>query len=200
MAHPRRLGLALLGVGLVLLGWVGWELVGTTVVAQREQDRVAGAVQETWDGGTLTPERRALAEDVVALVRVPAFGRDWVVPAYAGTGPDVLDRGGLGVFASSPAPGGDGNLALTGHRVTHGQPLDDLPDLGPGDEVVVETEDTIATYELTTRPERVDDADTWVADDAPGRDLTLVTCAELFHTADRLVVFGRLLDTEQRSP
>jgi sortase A len=31
-----------------------------------------------------------------------------------------------------------------------------------------------------------------------GRLLTLVTCAELFHTDDRLVVFGHLVDERPR--
>jgi len=37
-----------------------------------------------------------------------------------------------------------GNYALAGHRITHGEPLRDMPELRPGDEVIVETRDAVS--------------------------------------------------------
>lgn len=212
--HPRLVaaGLLLVLAGLGLLGWVGWQLVGTTVVAHRHQDRTVEAVQRAWGGGELSREQRELAAGVVALVRVPRLGDRWV-PAYAGTSDAVLAEG-YGVFASSPAPGGTGNFALTGHRVTHGQPLADMPELEPGDRVEVRTRTEQVTYALDTAGDAltVDDDATWVADPQPQDPdpggfqpsapalLTLVTCAELFHTDERLVAFGHLVDVAPRAP
>lgn len=153
-----------------------------------------------------------LARDVVALVRIPAFGKDYVVPAYRGTDEDTLARG-LGIFTSSPEPGGLGNLALSGHRVTHGEPLRDLPDLEAGDMVVVETRERVLTYVLDTGGGdlTVDAGEDWVAEPQPvdprggsvvpvddDRLLTLVTCSELFRTDGRLVAFGHLESSTAR--
>jgi sortase A len=208
----RRLvvaGLVVVLAGLGLLGYAAWQLVGTTVVAHRHQERAATAVQRQWAGSELTREQRELAEGVVALVRIPRLSGSWV-PAYAGTGTDVL-ADGYGVFDTSPAPGADGNLALTGHRVTHGQPLADMPDLEPGDTVEVATQAATYTYVLDTGGAdlTVDDHATWVAEPDPVNPdgpqppaaqarITLVTCAELFHTDERLVAFGHLADTHPR--
>jgi len=41
------------GVGAVLLGWVGWQFWGTNWVAHREQHRATSALRSQWEkGGT----------------------------------------------------------------------------------------------------------------------------------------------------
>lgn len=207
-------GIALVVAGVAVLGYVGWELYGTTWVSKREQHQIVQATERVWADPETAPSKddRELADDVVALVRIPAFGDKYVVPAHLGTSDDVLARG-FGIFDDSAAPGGVGNFALAGHRITHGEPLRDLPELRAGDTVVVETADTTYTYVLDTDGDALDvDLDAgWVttpdpvnpdsgahATDLAGsrRLLTLVTCAELFHTDDRLVVFGHLVSAE----
>ena len=200
-----------------MLGYVGWELYGTTWVAQREQREIVQSTERVWDDpepDLESREDRERAADVVALVRIPALGKDYVVPAHLGTDGDVLARG-FGVFDDAAPPGGEGNLALAGHRITHGEPLREMPDLRTGDEVVVETRDTTFTYVLDTDGDALEvdfDAGWVVAPDpvspATGERvsesagstslITLVTCAELFHTDHRLVAFGHLVSTEPR--
>jgi sortase A len=207
-------GVALVVAGVAVLGYVGWELYGTTWVAKREQSKIVGATERVWGDQETAPseEDRELADDVVALVRIPAFGDEYAVPAHEGTGDDVLARG-FGVFDNSAAPGGKGNFSLAGHRITHGEPLRHLPDLRSGDTVVVETADMTYTYVLDTDGDSLSvDMDAgWVTASDPvnpetgdhvtgaadsRRLLTLVTCAELFHTDERLVVFGHLVSTD----
>jgi sortase A len=137
------------------------------------------------------------------------------VPLLDGTSDDVL-AAGFGHVEGTAAPGQVGNVVLAGHRITHGEPLRDMPDLEPGDEVLVETADRVYTYVLDTGGDDLTvgfDAD-WVLAPAPvnpdggvqpptGGDsgqrlLTLVTCAELFHTDARLVAFGHLVDDRPR--
>ncbi len=224
MAEPRGrmrrilrwTGVLMILAGLACASWVGWELYGTTWVAKRDQDRTVAATERVWSTGPDTPsgpvseDEQALAEGVVALVRIPAFGEDYVVPVREGTSEDVLE-GGFGLFDGSPGPGEAGNYALGGHRVTNGEPLRRMPELEPGDVVEVTTKDTIYTYTLDTAGDAltVGYDEPWVlAPDpaAPGggepvsrqvgsrRLLSLVTCAELFNTDDRLVAFGHLTD------
>jgi sortase A len=209
-------GVALLLAGVCVLGYLGWEVYGTTWVSKREQRSVVDATERSWGQGSVSADDDddddELAADVVALVRIPAFGADYVVPAVAGTGDGVLARG-FGVFADSAAPGGVGNVAMTGHRITHGEPLRDLPELEAGDQVLVETRDAVYTYVLDTDGDAltVDDDAGWVTAADPvdpdtgtpvssrsgsQRLLTLVTCAELFHTDERLVAFGHLVSQQ----
>jgi len=210
----RGAGWLLLVGGLSVLGWYGWQLWGTTWQAQREHRAIVSAVTERWaDPAEESVDEVAgwPADDVLAVVRVPRFGDDWAVPLLAGTADDVLSSG-LGHFTGTAEPGGVGNFAVAGHRVTHGEPFRRLPDLRTGDEVVVETADAVHTYVLDTDGDdlSVPFTRTWVLDDVPtnpaggvqppsqetGQQLiTLTTCAELFHTDERLVAFGHLVET-----
>ena len=207
-----RVGCALIVAGVAVLGYVGWELYGTTWLAQREQDRTVEATERVWSTGerrTASRKDGQLVKDVVALIRIPAFGEGYVIPAYRGTDADTLERG-FGIFGDSPRPGAAGNFALGGHRITNGEPLRDMPSLEAGDEIVVETADASYRYVLdtdgdsrtvgtdatwVTEPDPVDPETLRPVSDVVGstRLLTLVTCAEIFHTNDRLVAFGHLV-------
>jgi len=200
------LGVALIVVGLLLLGYVGWQLWGTNWVSHRKHERLATALEQGWGRGKAGVEIDEVA--VTAVVRVPRFGEDYVVPVLAGTSDDAL-AAGFGHFEGAAMPGGVGNYALAAHRVTHGEPLRQMPELRSGDEILIETRTKIYTYVLDTSGEDlvVEESEGWVTDplpDNPDRNgaeplqqqgqrlITLTTCAELFHTDDRLVAFGHL--------
>ena len=214
---PRRRGLvvaalALVLVGLSLLGYVGWQYWGSNIVSQQRQDALSQDLMASWDNPAvqdlLGPQGSADLGDALALVRIPAFGDDFVVPVIEGVRPEDLAQG-LGHYPGTALPGQIGNFAVAGHRVTHGEPFRALPELRPGDKVVVETSDAVYTYELSSNPNRlvVQPADTWVLDPIPGKPdgtppdrarITLTTCAELFHSSDRMIAFGQLVDTERK--
>jgi sortase A len=227
--HPERfrpvsnrtltgVGLSLVIAGAAALGHVGWQVYGTSYFAQRDQARAVEATERAWAAHghrSATRRDRESARDVVALIRIPALGEDYVIPAYDGTDDDTLERG-FGIFDDSPAPGAAGNFAIGGHRVTHGEPLRMMPLLEAGDEVIVETADATFRYVLDTDGDSrtvATDA-TWITEDDPvdpdthrpvstragsTRLLTLVTCAEIFHTDERLVAFGHLVGQEPSS-
>ncbi len=215
----RAVGVVLVLAGVAMLGAFAWQLYGTTWVATREQRTVVAAVERVWSeprtAGDQDTEDRALADGVEAIVRIPALGASYAVPARRGDSDAVL-AGGFGVLPGSPEIGGPGNLALSAHRVTHGEPLRDMAALKPGDRVEVETAEGIFVYVLDTPGDglRVGFEQTWVTapdpvDPATGQRppglpdaaalLTLVTCAEIFHTDDRLVAFGHLVEVRERS-
>lgn len=204
---PRRrrrgvgfwLGLGMLLAGLAILAWILWEFFGTNIVAQRDQHK---NVQLFEQGSRLT--------DAEALIRIPRFGKGYVVPVYAGVSTDVLARG-FGHFDHTADPGRVGNYALAAHRITHGQPLRDMPDLRPGDRVIVITHEARYVYRLDTNPNDlvVPFTSIWVIQPDPTnpfpggvqpprryhRLITLTTCSELFHTDNRMIAFGHLVRT-----
>ena len=94
-----------------------------------------------------------------------------------------------------------------------------MPDLRPGDEVIVETADATYTYVLDTESQRSQRVVHSELGDRAGAGptrgavrpagharpstpinpptalITLTTCSELFHTDNRLVAFGHLVST-----
>jgi sortase A len=213
-------GIVLVLGGLGMLGYVAWQFYGTNIVSKQAQERLVDDLTERWAVAPDAEIDRAPAEpagvplgDASALIRIPAFGDDYIVPVLEGIGDDELSAG-YGHFPDSADPGQRGNYALAAHRVTHGEPLRDMPELRPGDEVIVETREAIYTYELDTNPNDliVTFEDIWVVDplpknpdggvqpaQRPGQKLiTLTTCSELFHTDNRMIAFGHLVETEKK--
>jgi sortase A len=214
-------GLSLVLVGLAMLGYVGWQLYGTNIVAEQAQQRVVADLEKQWEaagpvgGGDKGAVADANPGDASAVLRIPRFGDDYEMPVLEGIGDDELSSG-YGHFPGTAGPGETGNYALAAHRVTHCEPLRDMPKLRPGDEVLVETRDAIYTYVLDTDPNAlvVTFEDGWVVDPVPvnpveggvqppsqqpgQRLITLTTCAELFHTDNRMIAFGHLVGTERK--
>lgn len=207
------IGVLMIVGGLSVLGWVGWQLWGTNVVSQRTQAAVVEDIERTWARGEDTVER---AESTAgAILRVPRFGDDYAIPILAGTSDAVLSSG-IGHFDDTAGPGQKGNFALAAHRITHGEPFRRMPELAPGDEVIVETRTKRFVYVLDTGGDdlTVDFTEGWVVDTVPKnpregglqpdqrpgqRLITLTTCAELFHTDDRLAAFGHLDRVEKKA-
>lgn len=208
----RWLGFALVAAGIAVFGYVGWQLYGTNWSSHRTQAEVVRTLERTWSEGPARAEVEGTT--VGAILRVPRFGADYAVPVLEGTSDETL-AAGIGHFADSVEVGAVGNYALAAHRITHGEPFADLPALRTGDQVVIETRDTTYTYELVTDGDAlvVPFTEGWVLDSVPRnpepggvqpaqergqRLITLTTCAELFRTDDRSVVFGRLVDERPR--
>lgn len=193
--------------GLGLLGWYAWQTFGTTWVSHGRQEEVVEQLETEWGQGTAVAETDyGVAQ---AVIRIPRFGDDYVMPVLEGTSDEAL-AAGFGHLDGTAAAGQTGNYVVAAHRITHGEPLRDMPDLEPGDEVIVETQGERFTYRLTTGGDDLEVPFTasWVLDplpvnpeaggvqpDEPGALITLTTCAELFHTDERLVAFGVLVET-----
>ena len=208
-------GVGMVTAGFGLLGYVGWQFWGTNWVAHREQGEVTDALRSDWSqGGSRLEPKRVPEGKASALIRIPRFGSSYVVPVLEGVAPDVLARG-FGHFMESSDPGQAGNYALAAHRVTHGEPLRRMPELRPGDSVIVETAGATYSYRLDTDPDRlvIPSTGVWVLDPVPknpeaggpqpaqraGQKLiTLTTCSEIFHTNDRMITFGHLVKTIEK--
>lgn len=163
-------GIGLILAGLGMLVYVAWQLWGTNWVSHRKQREEVTRLQEDWAAKDCKDPEAGKAS---ALIKIPAFGKKYVIPVLEGTSDDVLAKG-FGHFEDTVQPGPlsdgrTGNYALAGHRITHGEPLRKMPDLRPGDLVVVETCENIFTYKLDTDPNKlvVDFTKTWVLDAFP---------------------------------
>ncbi|HET7386029.1 MAG TPA: class E sortase [Nocardioidaceae bacterium] len=209
-------GIVLVLAGLGLLCYVGWQFFGTNVVAAHKQHQIVIATKRVWQsegsGAASARTHGVVLQGAQALIRIPKFGKDYVMPVQAGVSDEVLAEG-FGHFKGTAKPGGKGNYALAAHRVTHGEPLRHMPELRPGDKVIVETERTTYTYVLDTNPNKliVPFTSTWVIDPHPHnpdpggvqpahdpRLITLTTCSELFHTDNRMIAFGHLVSKTTR--
>ena len=223
-ASPRRgrgpsfwIGVGLILAGLGVLAYVAWQFFGTNIVAHQKQQKIVQQTQKVWaaeaGAGATGSAKGVELNGAEALIRIPKLGKKYVMPVQRGVSDAVLAEG-YGHFKGSAKAGAVGNYALAAHRVTHGEPLRRMPELRPGDKVIVETKDRTYTYELDTNPNDliVTFADVWVIDklpknphggvepaQKPGQKLiTLTTCAELFHTDNRMIAFGHLVASTTR--
>lgn len=210
-------GVVLLVVGLCCLGYVGYEVWGTTIGAHKTYDKERTALKTSWQspapsrhrGSQKTRDRRSYAPlpgDAIALMSIPSIGVKQV-PILEGTGLDVLARG-IGHYRRTVLPGRVGNFAVAGHRITHGEPFANLLRMNKGDKIIIETRSRIFTYQLDQAPRNltVEDSEGWVIEPVPGhphqkptrRLITLTTCQDLFHSPDRSVGFGHLVSTRTK--
>jgi sortase A len=218
-------GLVLILTGVSILAYVGWQYYGTDIVSKRKHKALTTKLETEWRNPTVadlvgpgTGTRTPIGGGQ-AIVRIPAFGDDYRVPLVEGVRDSDLAKG-IGHFPGT-GPGQIGNFAIAGHRITHGEPFRRMLELDPGDRVIIETKSAIYTYELDTDPNdlTVSFTEGWVIDpipvppegsspppDMPDFDtgspkqaiITLTTCSEIFHTDDRSVAFGHLVETQRR--
>lgn len=191
----------------------------TSWASAKAQKQAVAQLDKDWKNAT--PENRASMRpdkaksgQAFATIKIPRLGKSYRMPIFKGTSDEVLAKG-FGQFKESANPGESGNFALAAHRVTHGEPLRDIEKLRVGDQIIVDTIDFHYVYKVDSDPRKlqVKFTDTWVLDrqpinpkpkgmDTPRYDrnqlITLTTCAELFHTDLRTVVFGSLESTKPR--
>lgn len=225
------LGIVLLVAGVVCLAWVGWQYFGTNIISEKEAAKEIATLEDAWnqpvpapdatpapdaapapdataapDGSPLSPRETDMGE-AAWLIRIPALGADYEWPVIAGVGVEDLKKG-VGWYPTTGQPGEVGNFALAGHRVTNGEPFRRMLELQVGDTIIIESRDSIFTYELTSAPGQltVQDTESWVLDPVPGNTdvqpseslITLTTCEDLFHSPDRSVAFGKLVASEAK--
>ncbi|WP_448332667.1 class E sortase [Streptomyces sp. DSM 41534] len=158
-------------------------------------------------GGGQGPRR----DQAYAVLRIPRIGL--TAPIAEGIGrAAVLNKGYVGHYPRTAQPGQAGNVALAGHRNTHGEPFRQLDEVRPGDTVRIETADARYTYAVERTLPRTSPADGTVIARVPfssthpryrytepGYYLTLTTCTPEFTSRYRLVVWARLKAAEPRS-
>ncbi|HAP75658.1 MAG TPA: hypothetical protein DCR14_06195 [Acidimicrobiaceae bacterium] len=216
------IGKALITLGLLMFGFVGYQLWGTGLETARAQnslddewaEKLASTTSSTLPASTTTVATTVQPGDTttsttstlpvapneppptrgegIFKLRIPKIDIDYMV--VSGVRVDDLKKG-PGHFRESVMPGQLGNSAVAGHRTTYGAPFFDLDQLEPGDLITVETLTGTYVYEVTGS-EIVSPAD--YAKVVPTVDptvatLTLATCHPAYTARERLIVYSRLV-------
>ncbi len=194
----RRIGNALIGVGILLLGVWGaarlHSILGSrrdrqAFEAQRAAERgrppaptavptAAVRLEEgpvdvsLWSDVRVREWKESLAADhraPLALLKMPRLKID--VPVLEGTDDLTLNRG-AGWIEGTARPGEAGNVCLSAHRDGFFRALKDV---AVGDEILLETPRETSRY-IVTWTKIVDTEDVSVLDETGGPAVTLVTC------------------------
>ncbi|MFF2778235.1 class E sortase [Streptomyces sp. NPDC058052] len=142
--------------------------------------------------------------ETFAVLRIPRIGL--TVPVAQGISKSkVLDKGYVGHYPGTAAPGRPGNVALAGHRNTHGEPFRYVDRLRRGDEITLRTREGTYTYRVDRILPVTSPRDTGVIQPVPrsivkpsygystaGSYLTLTTCTPEFTSRYRLIVWATL--------
>lgn len=204
--------------GLLIFGYLGWQLFGTDLVTAGIQAEAAEELTVELEaappepeavtaedflgsGQDLPPEVPSLVdfypEDPVeagepfAFLSIPTLGIEELV-LYEGVDRQTLKMG-PGHMPTTPVPGQPGNSVISGHRTTYGRPFFDFDRLTEGDRIEVQTSVGTHVYEVR-EIQVVLPTDVWVTEPRPGGWLTLTTCEPKFSARQRLVVWAEMVD------
>lgn len=205
------LGELLITAGVVVLLFVAWQLWWTNVASDaRQRDAVRDftrnleipavpAPSSTGDYGEPKVSGEPVVGETIGIMYVPRFGADYTRPLVQGTTPAVLDTLGIGHYEGTAMPGAVGNVAVAGHRQTHGAVLDNIHTLVPGDRIYVQTRDGFYVYSFRNSevvlPDRTDvllPVPTQAAATPTERYLTMTSCNPRFGSEERIIAYSLL--------
>lgn len=182
-------GRTLITTGMLMLMLIGYQLLGTGAITNREQTSLGATLQSQWTSELSGTVPRA--GEAMARIGIPGIDAEWIV--VEGVGTEHLKKG-PGHYPGTALPGEHGNVVISGHRTTYGGPFGRLDELSPGDEIVVSTESGPHKY-LVSESKVVNPTAMEVIGDYSDARLTLITCHPRFSAKQRLVVVALLADT-----
>jgi sortase A len=207
----RIVGELFITFGVLMLLFVTYQLWWSNILANQEAGGAANSLQNQWNSGN--GDRHATFTDGqnFAIIYIPKL--DVKAPIAQGVSKSrVLDKGMVGHYDGAPFDTAmpwdrTGNFALAAHRNTHGEPFRYINKLVKGDKVVVETENTYYTYEITSNLPQTSPSNISVLEPIPhgsgftkaGRYITLTTCTPEFTSTYRLIVWGKMISEQPRS-
>ncbi|MDR1034116.1 MAG: class E sortase [Bifidobacteriaceae bacterium] len=196
----------LLTATLVLVGYLFWQFVWTGMQADSAQNELINSQNWTYEPEEVaerekgeppslpTPTREG---EMMGVVYVSAFGKEYYRTLVEGTDRSVLDLYGFGHFRSTVMPGEIGNFAAAAHRNGYGAPMQNAPLMVEGTNIMIRTRDYWYVYKVTgseiVTPESSD-----VLFPVPHepetiptkRLLTFTTCHPEYSDAERWIVYA----------
>lgn len=185
----RIASLALIIIGVVLLGYVGTQYWGM----YRSQQRLE-AEWERQALGTNTPGHASITSDqLLTRLVISKINMDAIV--IEGASRKELSAG-PGHMKETAMPGDPGNAVITAHRDTF---FRHIYELVKGDHIEVRRNGHVYTYQVTGK-RVVEPDDVSVLKQTNDPQLTLITCYPTYYIGpapQRLVVFSKLVDSTQ---
>ncbi len=223
--HPPRgwlsktaliIGELLITFGVIVFLFIFYELQVTNWITAGTQHKLANQLEEQWKTpapaptASTKPGTKPTTPAVVdppitlsegqgfAIITVPRFGAGYHRVVVEGVNHGDLEKG-PGHYPGTALPGVTGNMVISGHRTTYGQPFNRLAELKTGDAINLQVRNVIYTYKVT-RQDIVDPSDTAVILPVPGKFgakptqklLTLTTCNPEYSAAQRLIITAQL--------
>jgi sortase A len=210
------LGWTLIWSGLLIFGYLGYQLFGTDLITNGLQAEATTELTESLEDVEpesvsidtekflgpgyeldelpeiveLVSEEPVAVGESFAFMTIPRLDIDGLV-VHEGVDRETLKKG-PGHMTTTPLPGQPGNAVISGHRTTYGRPFFDFDQLAPGDRIEIESASGIHVYEVR-ESQIVLPTDVWVTDERAGGWLTLTTCNPKFSARERLIVFAEMV-------
>jgi sortase A len=197
-------------IGIIILLFVSWQVWGTAITQHHSQEalkhqfdsEVHHVVAKPQPGFTLVPATTRIPDPPqgtpMAHLQIPKIGLDEFV--VSGTNEADLSKG-PGHYLGTALPGQAGNVAIAGHRTTHGAPFNRLAELAIGDPIELTTSGgKQLTYIVSAVPVAVSPKDVTVLNNFGDNRLTLTTCNPEYSAVQRLIVVAAYLPPGAKQP
>jgi len=192
----KNIKLILLGVLFLFIGIVGFTFPFLPFYVSADfQFLNEIAKEKNTDGPQLVPVRSTNynSADVKERLTISKIGVD--MPVLKSDDSSVLKKGGW-LFPGTSTPDKGGNSVIFGHRFRYKPPISNtfykLNELKIGDTFSVNWNGEEYIYQIT-EVKIIEPTDMSVLDQTEKSKITLITCAPLFSTKQRLVVIGELI-------
>jgi len=205
----RGTGTTLIVFGLVVLYFVLYELVGTSLQTHAHQRALRTQFAQLLDEPNktaagfvpkpVTGSGKATVNGIAEII-IPKIGVDDIVVE----GVSLYDLAyGPGHYPdSAPIGAQNGTAAIAGHRTGWGSPFIRLDELTTGDTITLKTAQGTYTYRVTRGDFVVEPSDYWVIKGDPKSSakgkLTLTTCTPKYTSRHRLIVWADLVGVVPR--
>ncbi len=184
----RHYSAVLIVVGVLLLGYVGWEY-GDMAWSQHQLQKQWAEQQAKASSVSHDPAQVA-TDDGLTRITIPKI--DLAAVVVEGTNRKQLMLG-PGHMKETAAPGENGNAVITAHRDTF---FRHIYELSKGDNIEIRRNGKLFTYEVTGK-KVVNPDDLSVIRQGKDKKLTLITCYPTSYIGpapERLVVFSKLVE------
>lgn len=206
----RATGSAFIFLGLSILFFVLYELVGTSAITKGRQSELQreftaqlaqpGSIAPEFTGGLGLGRTKGGKVRALARLKIPSIGVNVIV--VEGVTLDDLTYGPGHYPQTDLFDDPEGVVGVAGHRTGWSAPFFNFDKLGRGDEVVVETKQATYTYRVTDTT-IVSPSHSEVLDGNPRStakmQLVLTTCTPKFTARDRLIIFTDLVRSVART-
>jgi sortase A len=204
----RTTGSVFIGLGMSILFFVLYELVGTSIVTKARQSDLQAdfsaalaepaSLDPAFTGTLNIPGAKRSRVRALARLRIPKINVNVIV--VEGVTLDALTYG-PGHYPQTADFGEKGVAGIAGHRTGWSAPFFNFDKLGPGDQVILETTKATYTYKVMDTTV-VSPAHSEVLDGNPrskaATQLVLTTCTPKFTAKNRLIVFTDLVRSVTR--